>query len=149
MTNGEKIKQLRTDYGITQEALATKLNTSQMVVHAWEVNKLAMEDFLYNRAKDVMAELAEEKVLSGAQIEPKKRKPVPQQKVDTKHCVGCAYWRTVAPTVEGIKCCHYILDNERKRPCPPGKDCTEYTKKKRARRRWDGFIAYEVKESGK
>ena len=41
-----------------------------------------------------------------------------------KHCRGCVHYYGM------IKCCNYILDKGRSRPCPPGKDCTVKEKKK-------------------
>ena len=32
------------------------------------------------------------------------------------------------------KCCLYIFDTDRIRPCPPGPDCTEYKRGKRRRK---------------
>ena len=42
---------------------------------------------------------------------------------------GCIY----AGTVSGDPCCNYIFIQKRQRPCPPGKDCTEYKKGTRKR----------------
>lgn len=42
---------------------------------------------------------------------------------------GCIY----AGRVDEHSCCNYIFIQKRQRPCPPGKDCTEY--KKGARRK--------------
>lgn len=36
-----------------------------------------------------------------------------------EHCVGCYYYRGEA----ALFCC-YLLVTDKKRPCPPGKDCT-------------------------
>lgn len=38
MTIGDKIKLLRTEKGITQEALAKKLNVSRSAIAKWETN---------------------------------------------------------------------------------------------------------------
>lgn len=37
------------------------------------------------------------------------------------HCKGCAY---LGYAGSGMMCCDYIFKEERRRPCPPGKDCT-------------------------
>lgn len=47
-----------------------------------------------------------------------------------KHCVGCYFYRCICTGWVG---CHYILLTGKKRPCPPGKDCT--VKKERRRRK--------------
>ena len=33
----------------------------------------------------------------------------PAEKINTKQCEGCWYWR-MAGSYQGYKCCHYILD---------------------------------------
>ena len=38
-----------------------------------------------------------------------------------KPCGGCIYY--YGPS-EGTICCNYLLDTGKRRPCPPGKDCT-------------------------
>lgn len=43
-------------------------------------------------------------------------------------CEGCKYWRAISV---GGRACHYALDNEKRRPCKPGKDCTVRVEKKR------------------
>lgn len=37
---------------------------------------------------------------------------------------GCVY----SGTVSGMNCCHYVFIEDKLRPCPAGKDCTEYKK---------------------
>ena len=33
-----------------------------------------------------------------------------------ERCVGCTYWRPIAPTaVSSIKCCHHLLDTGKRR----------------------------------
>lgn len=49
-----------------------------------------------------------------------------------KHCVGCVYFYG---DYEVNRCCNYIFVHGEKRPCPPGKDCTERREKKKNRRR--------------
>lgn len=44
-----------------------------------------------------------------------------------KHCLGCYYYRGGMHTV---RCCMYWEIEDKLRGCPPGKDCTRYTKKK-------------------
>lgn len=43
-----------------------------------------------------------------------------------KHpCDGYYYWRHITSVLHKSSCsCDYILIEHRKRPCPPGKDCT-------------------------
>lgn len=38
-----------------------------------------------------------------------------------KYCFGCVHCRSDY----GSKYCNYIFDEDHRRPCPPGKDCTE------------------------
>lgn len=44
--------------------------------------------------------------------------------------VMCAHRRSSTAIIQGFKMCHYILDTGKKRPCPPGKHCTEWTAEK-------------------
>lgn len=37
------------------------------------------------------------------------------------HCKGCAY---LGYAGGGYTCCDYLFKENRRRPCPPGKDCT-------------------------
>lgn len=41
------------------------------------------------------------------------------------HCMGCFYYQQIH---SGMRCCHYLLIRNEKRPCDPGKDCTVKTK---------------------
>ena len=60
-------------------------------------------------------------------------------------CTGCRYFRKMGRTGSGKqnRCCHYMLDEGRLRPCPPGAECVvrvvgaedEY-KIEQMRRRW-------------
>lgn len=51
-------------------------------------------------------------------------------------CKGCAY----AAFVGGMWCCDYLLLTGRRRPCPPGKDCT-VRKKADLTKKWSTFMA--------
>nr|DAQ80227.1 MAG TPA: hypothetical protein [Caudoviricetes sp.] len=55
-----------------------------------------------------------------------------EYKDSRKHCVGHRYFFGY---YEGNRCCNYIFVHGEKRPCPPGKDCTERRKKTKNRRR--------------
>lgn len=49
-----------------------------------------------------------------------------------KHpCTGCRYF---FGAYEGVRCCNYIFVVGHRRPCPPGKECTEHTKYAAVRR---------------
>lgn len=37
-------------------------------------------------------------------------------------CDGCRYWRSLNATTSG-RACHYSMDNDKLRPCVPGKNC--------------------------
>lgn len=41
--------------------------------------------------------------------------------------VMCGHRRSSNAELGSTKMCHYILDTGKKRPCPPGKQCTEWT----------------------
>ena len=58
--------------------------------------------------------------------------PIQADKDSRKYCVGCRYFFGY---YEGSRCCKYIFVHGEKRPCPPGKDCTERRKKTKNRRR--------------
>ena len=47
-----------------------------------------------------------------------------------KYCKGCVYW---GGDYENNYCCNYIFIEGHRRPCPPGKGCTEKTLGKRKR----------------
>ena len=47
-----------------------------------------------------------------------------------KYCKGCKYWGSNY----GSGCCNYIFIEGHRRPCPPGKGCTEYKRGRRPRR---------------
>lgn len=38
-----------------------------------------------------------------------------------KYCHGCKYYRMIT---DDLRYCSYILDENKRRPCPPGKGCT-------------------------
>lgn len=67
---------------------------------------------------------------------PKKEKSVvrgtPIQNPNAKYCKGCVYWQG---SYEGYEMCNYIFLRDQRRPCPPGKDCTEKVLGKRKRSR--------------
>ena len=48
-------------------------------------------------------------------------------------CAGCVYFGWVSY----MGCCNYFLKTGKRRPCPPGKDCTVKQKRKKARRAED------------
>lgn len=57
----------------------------------------------------------------------------PIQNPNAKYCKGCKYWWGA---YDGYEMCNYIFCKGHRRPCPPGKDCTEKVidKKKRSRK---------------
>lgn len=50
------------------------------------------------------------------------------KKQSSQYCEGCLYY---GGEFEYNKCCNYIFVHGKKRPCPPGKDCTVKVKKSR------------------
>lgn len=39
-------------------------------------------------------------------------------------CHGCYYYKPIYRGVNALLCCHYLLIEDEKRGCPPGKDCS-------------------------
>lgn len=46
---------------------------------------------------------------------------------NAEYCEGCAYWYCD----NNVKCCNYIFEEDRRRPCPPGKGCTVRKEKRK------------------
>ena len=38
-----------------------------------------------------------------------------------RHCLGCKYYCSIYPE---LYYCSYLIQTDKRRPCPPGKDCT-------------------------
>ena len=53
-----------------------------------------------------------------------------EKKVD-RYCVGCQYLKKIT---DDIYFCSYMLDTDKRRPCPPGRGCTVRTLKKRGKK---------------
>ena len=47
-------------------------------------------------------------------------------------CLNCIYYRGFA---SDVFMCNYYLDTGKRRPCPPGKDCTVRVPRKRIRKK--------------
>ena len=47
--------------------------------------------------------------------------------LDHRYCEGCVYY---GGDYEITKCCNYIFIEDKRRPCPPGKDCTVKVKRR-------------------
>ena len=45
-----------------------------------------------------------------------------------KHCRGCKYYIKIH---EGVFYCSYLFQEDKRRPCPPGKGCTVKRKLKK------------------
>ncbi len=45
-----------------------------------------------------------------------------------KHCLGCKYYRCI---YEEMWYCAYLIETDKRRPCPPGKGCTVKAKKEK------------------
>ena len=39
-------------------------------------------------------------------------------------CRGCYYYKPIYRGVNALLCCHYLLIEDEKRGCPPGKNCS-------------------------
>jgi len=59
---------------------------------------------------------------------PKKTAPRREEFKAAKGCDGCTYWRSIA---DGVRCCHYYLDTDIRRPCAPGRNCIVRVNKKK------------------
>lgn len=84
-------------------------------------------------------------------IQLRKQKPVTKKGADP--CEGCWYRTPLAESQQdGPKCCSYILDTKKRRPCPPGAGCTVKLVKKREKKKpmsisiraWKGVTYYEL-----
>ena len=45
-------------------------------------------------------------------------------KMSNRGCHGCYYYKPIYRGVNALLCCHYLLIEDEKRGCPPGKDCS-------------------------
>ena len=57
------------------------------------------------------------------------------QKIYDRACKGCIYLTFLNGYVG---CCNYLFQVGKRRPCPPGKDCTAKETKKRKKEKKDG-----------
>lgn len=57
------------------------------------------------------------------------------KKTYNRACLGCIYMGWVGSY---LGCCNYLLMTGKRRPCPPGKECTVKHKQKRTRRTDNG-----------
>ena len=72
------------------------------------------------------------RVKPGGQPKPQKaaskhppRNPPKPDYANTTACHKCVYWETISSNDDGFTgFCQYILKECRKRPCPPGRECT-------------------------
>jgi hypothetical protein len=53
-----------------------------------------------------------------------------KQRLFDKNCLGCKWYSRVWAD---LHICEYLLKTDKKRPCPPGKDCTVKELRKRKR----------------
>ncbi len=49
------------------------------------------------------------------------------EKIVDEHCLGCKYYRQI---YECLYYCAYLIQTDKRRPCPPGKDCTVKEKRR-------------------
>lgn len=45
-------------------------------------------------------------------------------KMSDRGCHGCYYYKPIYRGINALLCCHYLLIEDKKRGCPPGKDCS-------------------------
>ena len=45
-------------------------------------------------------------------------------KMSNRGCHGCYYCKPIYRGVNALLCCHYLLIEDEKRGCPPGKNCS-------------------------
>lgn len=60
-----------------------------------------------------------------------RKKAINTPVVNDPHCIGCMYYRLLNGGVQMY--CSYIFEEDKKRPCDPGKDCTVKVKRGRGR----------------
>lgn len=129
---------------LSQLELATIIGVTPATISCWEHK----EDIPQELEKTIRSEIkaACSVKASAASIEAPKIKPRKPEKIDDSLCrAGCVHWRKLSFKGEGgERCCHYILDTKKKRPCPPGQKCTVYSNAKRKRLRWNGLTSEEV-----
>ena len=46
-------------------------------------------------------------------------------KMSDRGCHGCYYYKPIYRGINALRCCHYLLIEDEKRGCPPGKDCSK------------------------
>ena len=44
--------------------------------------------------------------------------------MSNRGCRGCYYYKPLYRGKDPLRCCHYLLIEDEKRGCPPGKDCS-------------------------
>ena len=45
-------------------------------------------------------------------------------KMSNRGCHGCYYYKPIYRGTNALRCCHYLLVEDEKRGCPPGKNCS-------------------------
>ena len=142
---GSQLKWLRRNAMLSQIELGALIGVAQGVISEWEHKEEPLpewwEDIIRREIKNASSVKA-----SAVSIEAPKIKPRKPEKIDDSLCrAGCVHWRPLSFKGEGgERCCHYILDTKKKRPCPPGKKCTVFNRAKRKRKRWNGLTSEEV-----
>lgn len=44
--------------------------------------------------------------------------------MSSRGCKGCYYYKPLYRGKDPMRCCYYLLIEDEKRGCPPGKDCS-------------------------
>lgn len=44
--------------------------------------------------------------------------------MSSRGCKGCYYYKPLYRSKDTIRCCHYLLIEDEKRGCPPGRECS-------------------------
>lgn len=141
MSIGKRIRAAREKSGLLQRELAAQLGIRQALVSKWERGILQVPPETLREISRILY-VKENWLLYGGKETPRAGVDRKRNTVSYEHCAGCAHF------IEnyGDKHCDYIGDTDRMRPCPAGRDCTEYTtaaewkeNRKRARAEFNGY----------
>ena len=123
---GDYFKKCRERIGLTPRQLAERLGVNRGTVYNYEYGiKSPSEEMCAKMAKVFGVPLNEvlshkhKKKLSAAEtiaLDYERRSAV---------CNGCKHWRPLSNSGADKNCCHYILDEGHRRPCP-AENCTAY-----------------------
>ena len=142
MSIGKRIRAAREKSGLLQRELAAQLGTRQSQVSKWERGAEPVPSETLREISRILY-VKESWLLYGGKETPRAGVDRKRNTVSYKYCEGCAHFIVNY----GDKHCDYIGDTGHMRPCPAGRDCTEYitpedwkANKKRARAEFNEYI---------